>query len=108
MYFLVGLSFNLGQGFAAYIMVTAAANLAISLPSTSGGIGPFELLAKETLVFLGVGSAAAGAYAVALHGFLLLPVIAAGLVFLWAINLSLPRTLGRAREPLPALAEQPE
>ncbi len=100
MYYLVGLSFDIDEGFAAYLMVTAAANLAITLPSSSGGIGPFELLAKETLTFLGVGSAVAGAYAVALHGLLLLPVIVAGLVFLWAINLSLGRTLGTAGEPV--------
>jgi uncharacterized protein (TIRG00374 family) len=109
MYYLVGLSFDIDEGFAAYLMVAAAANLAIALPSTSGGIGPFELLAKETLTFLGAGSAVASAYAVALHGFLLLPVIAAGLVFLWAINLSLGRTLGSASaEPVGALAELPE
>ncbi|HEU4760227.1 MAG TPA: lysylphosphatidylglycerol synthase transmembrane domain-containing protein [Dehalococcoidia bacterium] len=93
MYYLVGLSFDIGEGFAAYLMVAAAANLAITLPSSSGGIGPFELLTKETLTFLGVGSAVASAYAVALHGLVLLPVIVAGLVFLWAINLSLGRTL---------------
>lgn len=110
MYYLIGLSFDIGEGFAAYMMVAAAANLAITLPSTSGGIGPFELLTKETLTFLGVGSAVAGAYAVALHGFVLLPVIVAGLIFLWAINLSLGRTLeSAAREPVaPALAEQPK
>ncbi|HLB27330.1 MAG TPA: lysylphosphatidylglycerol synthase transmembrane domain-containing protein [Dehalococcoidia bacterium] len=109
MYYLVGRSFSIDEGFAAYMMVAAAANLAITLPSTSGGIGPFELLAKETLTFLGTGSAVAGAYAIALHGFLLLPVIAAGLVFLWAINLSLGRTLEEAGgEPLAAVAEQPE
>ncbi len=111
MYYLVGLSFDIHEGFAAYLLVTAAANLAISLPSTSGGIGPFELLAKETLTFLGVGSALAGAYAVALHGFLLLPVIVAGLVFLWATNLSLGRTLsGAGDEPMAPIliGEQPE
>jgi uncharacterized protein (TIRG00374 family) len=109
MYYLVGLSFDIEEGFAAYIMIAGAANLAITLPSTSGGIGPFELLTKETLTFLGVGSAVAGAYAVALHGFVLLPVIAAGLVFLWVINLSLGQTLGEgSREPVSALAEQPE
>jgi len=109
MYYLVGRSFSIDEGFAAYMMVAGAANLAITLPSTSGGIGPFELLAKETLTFLGAGSAVAGAYAIALHGFLLLPVIAAGLVFLWAINLSLGRTLeqGGGGEAL-AVAEQPE
>ena len=109
MYYLVGRSFDIGEGFAAYLMVAAAANLAITLPSTSGGIGPFELLTRETLTFLGVGSAVASAYAIALHGFLLVPVIVAGLIFLWAINLSLGRTLeGAESEPLMAAAEQPE
>jgi uncharacterized protein (TIRG00374 family) len=97
MYYLVGLSFNIGEGFHIYLMVTAAANLAITLPSTSGGIGPFELLAKETLVFAGVGTSLAAAYAIALHGLLLLPVIVAGLYFLWAINLSLGQVL---RQPV--------
>ena len=109
MYYLVGRSFDIDEGFAAYIMIAGAANLAITLPSTSGGIGPFELLTKETLTFLGVSSAVAGAYAVALHGFLLLPVIAAGLIFLWVINLSLGQTLSEGgREPATKLAEQAE
>ena len=109
MYYMVGLSFGIGEGFAAYLMVAAAANLAITLPSTSGGIGPFELLTKETLIFLGVGSTAAVAYAIALHALLLLPVVVVGLVFLWATNLSLGRTLGGASgKPATALLEQPK
>jgi uncharacterized protein (TIRG00374 family) len=99
MYFMVGVSFSLGEAFPIYLMVAAAANLAISVPSTSGGIGPFEALAKETLVFVGVGTSAAAAYAVALHALLLLPVVAAGLVFLWAINLSLGEALRRPARP---------
>ncbi len=109
MYYMVGLSFDIGEGFAAYLMVAAAANLAITLPSTSGGIGPFELLTKETLIFLGVGSAAATSYAIALHALVLIPVIVVGLVFLWAINLSLGRALGGASsEPVAAFVEQPK
>jgi hypothetical protein len=73
--------------------------LAISVPSTSGGIGPFEALAKETLVFVGVGASAAAAYAVALHALLLLPVVAAGLAFLWVINLSLGEALRHPTQP---------
>ena len=107
MYYMVGLSFDIGEGFMAYLMVAAAANLAITLPSTSGGVGPFELLTKETLIFLGVGSATATAYAIALHALVLIPVIVVGLVFLWAINLSLGRTLaGAGEEPVTALAGQ--
>jgi len=99
MYFMVGVSFSLGEAFPIYLMVAAAANLAITVPSTSGGIGPFEALAKETLVFVGVGTSAAAAYAVALHALLLLPVVAAGLIFLWAINLSLGEALRHPQRP---------
>jgi uncharacterized protein (TIRG00374 family) len=99
MYFMVGVAFDLGEAFPIFMMVAAAANLAITLPSTSGGIGPFELLTKETLEFVGVSGGVAGAYAAALHALVLLPVVAAGLVFLWAINLSLAETLRRPAQP---------
>jgi len=99
MYFMVGVSFNLGEAFPIFMMVAAAANLAITLPSTSGGIGPFEFFTKETLDFVGVSRGTAGAYAVALHALVLLPVVAAGLVFLWVINLSLAEALRRPARP---------
>ena len=99
MYFMVGISFNLGEAFPIFMMVAAAANLAITLPSSSGGVGPFELLTKETLQFVGVRGGVAGAYAAALHALVLLPVVAAGLLFLWVINLSLAETLRRPARP---------
>jgi uncharacterized protein (TIRG00374 family) len=99
MYFMVGVSFNLGEAFPIVLMVAAAANLAITLPSTSGGVGPFELLTKETLEFVGVKGGVAGGYAAALHALVLLPVVAAGLIFLWVINLSLGEALGRRVQP---------
>ena len=108
MYFMVGVSFSLGEAFPIYLMVAAAANLAISVPSTSGGIGPFEALAKETLVFVGVGTSAAGAYRGALHALLLLPVVVAGLVFLWAINLSLGEALRHPTQPALASSAGPK
>ena len=108
MYFLIGRAFSIGEDFPIYLMVAAAANLAISLPSSSGGIGPFEFFAKETLGAVGVGRDLAAAYAVALHGLLLLPVIVVGLFFLWAINLSLGRALAQpATQPL-SLGERAE
>lgn len=108
MYFLVGRAFAIGEDYPIFLMVAAAANLAITLPSSSGGIGPFEFFAKETLVAVGVGQGLAAAYAVALHGLLLVPVIVVGLAFLWSINLSLGQALGRpASQPLP-LGERAE
>lgn len=108
MYFLVGRAFSIGEDYPIFLMVAAAANLAITLPSSSGGIGPFEFFAKETLMAVGVGRDLAAAYAVALHGLLLVPVIVAGLGFLWAINLSLGQALGRPATQPVSLGERVE
>lgn len=110
MYYLVGLSFDLGEGFPTFLLVAGAANLAITVPSTSGGIGPFELATRETLASVGVASGAASAYAIALHGLLLLPVIVAGLGLLWVVNLSFARVVQQpeAQPSLPAAVEPVE
>jgi uncharacterized protein (TIRG00374 family) len=106
MYYMIGLAFHLGLGFHIYLLITAAANLAISIIPTSGGVGPFEVVTKETVVFFGARESSAVAYAAALHALLLFPVILLGLYFLWAINISLSDLLRRpAREPA---AEAPD
>ena len=68
MYFLVSYSFNLGSYYdsaLAYVLViallTATSNLATGIPSAVGGIGPFEVVAQQTLIALGVGATVAGA-----------------------------------------------
>jgi len=98
MYYLVGVAFDLGEGFAVYLVLAGAANLAITVPSTSGGVGPFEWASREVLVAVGVASGVASAYALALHGLLLLPVIVVGLLFLWGIQLAPAAVLARAEE----------
>lgn len=105
-YHLVGLGFGINESFAVYLMMTAAANLALSVPSSPGGIGPFELFAKQVLTLAGVGGSLAAAYVVALHAVVLLPIIALGLYFLWAIQLSLAETLrGKGRQAWAGEAE---
>jgi len=98
MYYLVGRAFDLREGFAVYLVLAGAANLAITVPSTSGGIGPFEWASREVLVAVGVASGTASAYALALHGLLLVPVIVVGLLFLWAVQLSPTAALAPAEE----------
>ncbi|MFC1935863.1 lysylphosphatidylglycerol synthase transmembrane domain-containing protein [Chloroflexota bacterium] len=107
MYYVIGFSFDLatplggvGAMAAAIVAVTATSNLALSLPSSQGGIGPFELLAAGTLVVLGVRGETAVAYAVVLHVALLVPVTLLGLVYLWTGKESLIRLvrLGEAEE----------
>ncbi len=96
MYYIMGLSFGLQESLggaggmaAAMLAVTAISNLATSLPSVQGGIGPFEITATATLVVLGTTSDVAAAYALALHAALLVPVTLLGLLYLWLDKRSL-------------------
>lgn len=97
MYFLVSYSFGIDDRFGSpgvlalvVLLVTATSNLVTALPTAIGGIGPFEVVAQQTLIALGVGASAALAYAGFLHLVALwLPVNLAGLILLWKQNLSL-------------------
>ncbi len=103
MYFLISYAFGIDNHFGSVwtlvlvvMLVTATSNLATSLPSSIGGIGPFEVVAQQTLIALGIGGSLAAAYAGFLHLVALwLPVNLAGLALLWKHNLSL-RGLTRA------------
>lgn len=88
-YAIVGEAFNLHEGFDTYLLVTAAANLSVSIPSSQGGLGPFEFFVRETLVFSGVAAPLATAYALVLHATILLTMIVAGIISLRVIGISL-------------------
>lgn len=108
MYYMVGEAFGLDVGFHYYLLVTAAANLAISILVSQGGIGPFEFVTKQTMIAAGVVEGSATAYAIGLHALVLLPVIIVGLYFLGAMGFSLGEMFRRstaeaAMEPTPAL-----
>ena len=99
LFFLIGFSFGLDDAFdgplemaVVIVLVTAIANIGSSVPAAPGGIGLFELVARETLVLLplaAVDRAVAGGYAAVVHASLLLPMIVLGQVFLWAQHVSL-------------------
>ncbi len=89
MYYVMAFAFGLQHLSYRFLVSTATSNLAITLPSSQGGIGPFEYLTRETLVFFGADPSVATAYAIVLHATLLIPVILAGFAFLWLENLSL-------------------
>lgn len=101
-FFLIIHSFGIDDHFGSagtvvlvVMLLTATSNLATALPSSIGGIGPFEVVAQQTLVALGVGASSAGAYAAFLHlAALWLPVNLAGLAFMWQHNLSLKGLAG--------------
>jgi len=88
-YAIVGEAFNIEEGFGTYLLVTAAANLSVSIPSSQGGLGPFEFFVRETLVFSGVASPVATAYALVLHATILVTMIVIGALCLRTAGLSL-------------------
>ena len=101
LFFVVGLAFgldhahdNLVEMAVAVLLVTAIANIASSIPAAPGGLGLFELVARETLVllpFAELDRAVAAGYVAVVHASLLLPMIILGQVFLWAEHISLGR-----------------
>ena len=94
MYFVVGEAFHLNVGFDAYLVVVSAANLALSVFASPGGVGPFEVTTREVLIFFDVAGASASAYAIALHALLLAPVIAAGAILIWSSRISMRELMG--------------
>ncbi len=98
-YVLLGPAFGIDIGFAHYVLLLAAANLAIIVPTLLGGTGPFEWAAKLVLVNAGVAGGLAGAYAIGAHLILLVPVTVTGLLLLWVFGIPLGALgrMGRAR-----------
>ncbi len=98
-YVVLGPAFGIQIGFAHYVLLLAAANLAIIVPTLLGGTGPFEWAAKLVLVNAGVAGGLAGAYAIGAHFILLVPVTVSGLLLLWLFGIPLGALgrLGRAR-----------
>jgi len=88
-YMIVGEAFHIDEGFGTYLGVAAAANLAFSVPLTQGGVGSFEFLVQQALIFTDVDEAVAVAYALVLHALVLVSMVSAGLVSLWLVGFSL-------------------
>jgi uncharacterized protein (TIRG00374 family) len=98
MYYMVGRAFDIDVGFQHFLLATAAANLAISILASQGGVGPFEVVTKQIFIAAGVADASATAYAIGVHALVLLPVIALGMYFLGTMGLSLGEMFRRSSE----------
>lgn len=88
-YLLVGHAFGLGAGFGYYMMAVGAGNLAITAPSSQGGIGPFEFFVKAVFIGAGASEGVAAAYSFAVHAVIIIPATVLGLYYLWSMKLSL-------------------
>ena len=104
MYFLIALGFDLQDHFPSIsllvgvlILTTATSNLGTSIPSTGGGVGPFEFFAQATLLFFSVDVSVASAYVLVLHAALLIPITLLGIIYVWLSSSSLAE-LARASQ----------
>lgn len=88
-FYIVSLSFGLGQPFYVLLLATSISNLAYALLVSPGGVGPFEYACQQILIFFSIGISTATAYAATLHATIILPPTILGFIFLAAGNLSL-------------------
>ena len=115
MYFLIALGFNLQDYFSSMsllvgvmILTTATSNMGTIIPSTGGGVGPFEFFAQATLfVFVGDDNPVASAYVLVLHAALLFPITILGLVYLKISDSSLTRLAHESRSQEDSRAPKP-
>ena len=106
-YYLVAYSFDIDQLFGSVwilvlviALVTATSNLATALPTAIGGIGPFEVVAQQTLLAVGVDPSTGAAYSGFVHLVALwLPVNLVGLVLAWRQNMSLTQIAAAGHDP---------
>ncbi|MDA1256394.1 MAG: lysylphosphatidylglycerol synthase transmembrane domain-containing protein [Chloroflexi bacterium] len=104
MLYVIALGFDIESAFGGHVETIAAlglfmaiANLALVVPSTAGGVGPFNFFGAATLVALGVGEAEAGTYVLTAHIALLLPVTLLGFLMIVSDHMSLRTLLSRTR-----------
>jgi len=80
------------QIFASAASITAITNIGASIPSMPGGIGLFEMIARETLMVIeptSISRSEAAAFAALTHLCLIVPIVLLGQLFLWVEGLSL-------------------
>jgi uncharacterized protein (TIRG00374 family) len=96
----VGKGFGLDVGFGDYVLLLAASNLAIIIPTFLGGTGPFEWATRLVLVSAGVAEGLAGAYALVAHALVVVPTTILGLILLWTFGIAFGRLtrLGQMEE----------
>jgi uncharacterized protein (TIRG00374 family) len=104
MYWVLAAAFDLHAGFFSIAFAGSAANVALSIPAAQGGIGPFDVTAKEALKAFSITGSSVQAYVVALHIFLVAPISVAGLIVLWRSTLPVARGGQAGRlEPVPEM-----
>jgi uncharacterized protein (TIRG00374 family) len=80
-------AFDLSVTSASAWLILVATSLAMTVPSTAGGIGVYEAAVQASLVAFGVASSTALSYALVLHAVNLFPLVLTGAIASWgAVN----------------------
>jgi glycosyltransferase 2 family protein len=97
----VGQALDMHFALGYYLMAASAANLAITVPSSQGGIGPYDFFAAQVMILAGASASVAAAFALAVHALVILPITLVGLFFLWRMHLHLNQAVrSEQAEPL--------
>ncbi len=106
LYYVFGLTFGLGLSLADAIVITVTATLIVSVPLVPSSFGTYEVALTGVLVLEGNSAAEALTYALGTHIFNIAFALAAGLVAMSLMRLSLRDVLFLRREdtdgPTPA------
>jgi glycosyltransferase 2 family protein len=87
-YWLLGCAMNLQINFLLICLIMAVANFAIMVPSTSGGVGPFEFFGVAIMLLFAYSKEQAAAYVFIVHAMILFPIIILGIIFMMSEGLT--------------------
>lgn len=90
-----GKAFGLDLNIVQYVPVVAAPMIVRTLQLTPGDLGPYEVVMREIVVLLGVGAAAADAFAIGTHLLILAWTAVLGLGATWLLDLQLHDLFGK-------------
>lgn len=91
MYFILALSFDFNLSYINCLFVLSILNLGIIIPSGPSYLGPFELFCVKSLGVFDITQSRALSYTLVLHISQFIPIVTAGLIFLWIEGLSLKK-----------------
>ncbi|MFI5244715.1 MAG: lysylphosphatidylglycerol synthase transmembrane domain-containing protein [Gemmatimonadales bacterium] len=90
---------HIGAPFSAALLIQALIAIGVSLPSTPGFFGPFELFGKAGLAVYGVGGAEAVSWVLGFHVLSYIPITIMGAWYLTRMKLHLSDFRGAAKAP---------
>jgi len=92
-YWLMGVAMNIQINFLLICLIMAVANFAIMVPSTSGGIGPFEFFGVGIMMLFAYPKEQAVAFVFIVHLMILIPIIILGAAFMLAEGLNFSKVI---------------